>query len=135
MSSAVNIPQEPGNPEHPEPARAQNDLDSAVQTLKVNCLQDTEKLSDLKQPFGQPNHGEGHIHDLTIDNIYVHVVIVEGRPTHDFAHDRWEQLREYPPDAKDCKFAEPEHILDQDHKNVLVVGRPGIGKTSFHHQK
>ena len=131
MSSAVNIPQEPGNPEHPEPARAQNDLDSAVQTLKVNCLQDTEKLSDLKQPFGQPNHGEGHIHDLTIDNIYVHVVIVEGRPTHDFAQDRWEQLREYPPDAKDCKFAEPEHILDQDHKNVLVVGRPGIGKTSF----
>ena len=131
MSSAVNIPQEPGNPEHPEPARAQNDLDSAVQTLKVNCLQDTEKLSDLKQPFGQPNHGEGHIHDLTIDNIYVHVVIVEGRPTHDFAQDRWEQLREYPPDAKDCKFAEPEHILDQDHKNVLVVGRPGIGKTLF----
>ena len=45
--------------------------------------------------------------------------------------DRWEQLREYPPDAKDCKFAEPEHILDQDHKNVLVVGRPGIGKTSL----
>ena len=131
ISSAVNIPQEPGNPEHPEPARAQNDLDSAVQTLKVNCLQDTEKLSDLKQPFGQPNHGEGHIHDLTIDNIYVHVVIVEGRPTHDFAQDRWEQLREYPPDAKDCKFAKPEHILDQDHKNVLVVGRPGIGKTLF----
>ena len=41
------------------------------------------------------------------------------------------QLKEYPPNAKDCKFAEPEHILDQDHKNVLVVGRPGIGKTLF----
>ena len=131
MSSAVNIPQEPGNPEHPEPARAQNDLDTAVQTLKENCLQDTEKLSDLKQPFGQPNPGEGQIHDLTIDNNYVHVVIVEGRPTHDFAEDRLKQLKEYAPDAKDCKFAEPEHILDQDHKNVLVVGRPGIGKTLF----
>ena len=58
MSSAVNIPQEPGNPEHPEPARAQNDLDSAVQTLKENRLQDTEKLNDLKQPFGQLNHGQ-----------------------------------------------------------------------------
>ena len=131
MSSAVDIPQEPGNPEHPEPARAQNDLDSAVQTLKDNCLQDTEKLSDLKQPFGQPNHGEGHIHDLTIDNIYVHVVIVEGRAYHNFAQDRWEQLKEYPPHADDCLFQKPEDIIDKKHRNVLVVGRPGIGKTLF----
>ena len=131
MSSAVDIPQEPGNPEHPEPARAKNDLDSAVQTLKDNCLQDTEKLSDLKQPFGQPNHGEGHIHDLTIDNIYVHVVIVEGRAYHKFAQDRWEQLKEYPPHADDCLLQKPEDIIDKKHRNVLVVGRPGIGKTSF----
>ena len=131
MSSAVNIPQEPGNPEHPEPARAQNDLDSALQTLKENSLQDTEKLSDLKQPFGQPNHGEGHIHDLTIDNIYVHVVIVEGRAYHNFAQDRWEQLREYPPHADDCLFQKLADIIDKNHRNVLVVGRPGIGKTSF----
>ena len=131
MSSAVNIQQEPGNPEHPEPARAQNDLDSAVQTLKENCLQDTEKLSDLKQPFGQPNHGEGHIHDLTIDNIYLHVVIVEGRAYHNFAQDRWQQLREYPPHADDCVFQKPEDIFDKNNRNVLVVGRPGIGKTSL----
>ena len=115
----------------PEHAQAQTDFHSAVHTLKKNCLRDTEKLSDLKQPFGQPNHGEGQIYDLTIDKNYVHVVIVEGRLTHDFAEDRLKQLKEYPPDAKDCKFAEPEHILDQDHKNVLVVGRPGIGKTLF----
>ena len=131
MSSAVNIPQEPGNPEHPEPARAQNDLDSALQTLKENSLQDTEKLSDLKQPFGQPNHGEGHIHDLTIDNIYVHVVIVEGRAYHNFAEDRWEQLREYPPHADESLFKKLGDIIDKKHRNVLVVGRPGIGKTSL----
>ena len=131
MPSAVNIPQEPGNPEHPEPARAQNDLDTAVQTMKDNCLQDTEKLSDLKQPFGQPNHGEGHIHDLTIDNIYVHVKIVEGRAYHNFAQDRWGQLREYPPYADDCLFQKPEDIIDKNNRNVLVVGRPGIGKTSL----
>ena len=115
-----------------EHSRTQNDFHSAMQTLKENCLQDTEKLSDLKQPFGQPNHGEGDIHDLTIDNIYVHVVIVEGRASHKFAEEsRSEQLKEYPPDAKDCKFAKPGDILDENHKNVLVVGRPGIGKTSF----
>ena len=108
-----------------------DDFHSAIHTLKNNCLWDTEKLSDLKQPFGRPNHGEGRILDLTIDKNYVHVVIVEGRPTHDFVEDRLKQLKEYPLDAMDCKFAGPEHILDQDHKNVLVVGYPGIGKTLF----
>ena len=97
---AVNIPHEPRNneitksSEHPEHAQTQNDFHSAILALKKNCLQDTEKLRDLKQPFGQPNHGEGHIHDLTIDKIYVHVVIVEGRAYHNFAEHRWEQLKE-----------------------------------------
>ena len=113
-------------------AQAQNDFHSAIQTLKNNCLQDIEKLSDLKQPFGQPSPGEpGHIHDLTIDQIYVSVAIHEGRAFHNFSKDRWQQLQEYPPDEKDCQFAKPDNILDENHKNVLVVGRPGIGKTSF----
>ena len=132
MSSAVNILQEPGNPEQPEQARAQNDLDSAVQTLKNNCLQDTGKLNDLKQPFGQLNHGQDdHVHDLTMDEIYVHVVIVEGTATHKFAKGRWEQLKEYPPRADDRLFKKPEDIIDRKNSNVLVVGRPGIGKTSL----
>ena len=131
MSSAVNIPQEPGNPEHPEPARAQNDLDSAVQTLKDNCLRDTEKLNDFKQPLGRPSQGEGHRHDLTIDKMYVHVVIVQGRATHKFAKGRWEQLKEYPPDPDERLFKKPGDIIDRKHINVLVVGRPGIGKTSL----
>ena len=131
MSSAVNIPQEPVNPEHPEPARAQNDLDSAVQTLKDNCLQDTEKLSDLKQPFGRPNHGEGHRHHLTLDKMYVHVVIVDDRAYHNFTKGRWEQLKEYPPHADDRLFKKPEDIIDKKERHVLVIGRPGIGKTSL----
>ena len=127
-----NIAQEPGNPEHPDPARAQNDFHNAIQTLKKNCLLGTEKLSDLKQPFRRPNHGAGPRYDLTIDKIYVHVVIVEGTASHNFAKDRWEQLKEYPPDADDRLFRKPEDIFDGDHhKNVLVVGRPGIGKTTL----
>ena len=136
---AVNIsPHEQRNDEITNPSelqehsQTQNDFQRAIETLKKNCLQDTEKLSDLKQPFGQPNHGEGDIHDLTIDKVYVHVEIVEGRAFHKFAEEsRSEQLQEYPPDAKDCTFEKPGDILDENHKNVLVVGRPGIGKTSF----
>ena len=130
--------QRQGQPEaiplvHPEHAQAQKDLQSAIQALKENCLRLTTQPSDLKQPFGRPNPGEGNCLDLTMDEIYVNVAIHEGRAHHNFAKDldRWEQLEEYPPDAKDCTFAKPEDILDKDHKNVLVVGRPGIGKTSF----
>ena len=134
---AVNITHEPRNneitnsSEHQEHAQARNDLHRALQTLKKNCLRDTDKLNDLKQPFGRPNPGEGHIHDLTIDKIYVHVNIVEGRAYHEFTEDRREQLKKYPPNADNCLFKKPGDLLDTSHKNVLVVGRPGIGKTSF----
>ena len=108
------------------------DFNCAKQTLKQNCLRGTQHSPDLKQPFGRPNPGEGDSHDRTMDEIYVNVAIHEGRAHHYFADpDRWEQLKEYPPDAKDCEFAKPEDILDEAHKHVLVVGRPGIGKTSL----
>ena len=119
-------------PEHSERAHGQTDFQSAIQVLKENCLTRTEQPSDLRQPFGRPNPGEGDCLDLTMDEIYVNVAIHEGRAHHYFEDpDRWEQLKEYPPDAKDCRFAKPEDILDENHKNVLVVGRPGIGKTSL----
>ena len=118
--------------EHPEHAQAQKDLQSAIQALKENCLRRTKKPSDLKQPFGRPNPGEGDCLDLTMDEIYINVAIHEDRADHYFADpDRREQLKEYPPDAKDCEFAKPQDILDEYHTNVLVVGHPGIGKTSL----
>ncbi|XP_044168859.1 nucleotide-binding oligomerization domain-containing protein 2-like [Acropora millepora] len=118
--------------EHPQHAQVQTDFQSAIHVMKANCLWHTKKPSDLKQPFGRPNPGEDYCLDLTMDEIYVNVAIHEGRVRHYFADpDRWEQLKEYPPDAKDCQFAKPEDILDEEHKNVLVVGRPGIGKTSL----
>ena len=118
--------------EHPEHAQAQTDFQSAIQALKKNCLTCTEQPSDLQQPFGRPNPGEGDCLDLTMDEIYVNVAIHEGRAHHYFEDpDRAKQLKEYPPNAKDCCFAKPEDILDENHKNILVVGRPGIGKTSL----
>ena len=117
-----------GNPEHDEVPK---DFSSAIQTLKEDCVRETEQLSDLKQPFRRPNHGEGSIHDLKIDEIYVNVAIRERRAHHYFAKDRREQLKKYPPNAKDCNVAKPQDIIDKKHGHVLVVGRPGIGKTSL----
>ena len=67
-----------------------------------------------------------------MDEIYVNEAIHDGIAHPCFADpDRWEQLKEYPPDAKHCKFTKPVDILDENHKHVLAVGRPGIGKTSL----
>ncbi|XP_044169603.1 uncharacterized protein LOC122953694 [Acropora millepora] len=119
------------SPGHPELVQAPNDFSSVIQTLKEDCLRRTEQLSDLKQPFRRPNPGEGPKHDLKIDEIYVNVAIHEGRALHGLKKDRREQLKKYPPNAEDCHFAKPEDIIDKKHANVLVVGRPGIGKTSL----
>ena len=122
----------PEHPELPQHPQAKTDFQRAIQALKNNYLKRTEKPSDLKQPFGRPNLGEGDVLDLALDEIYVNVAIHEGRADLYFANpDRAKQLKEYPPNAKDCRFEKPEDILDQNHKKVLVVGRPGIGKTSL----
>ena len=133
---AVDIPRGQRNaeitsPGHPELVPAPSDFSSAIQTLKEDCLRRTEQLSDLEQPFRRPNPGEGPKHDLKIDEIYVNVAIHEGRALHGLKKDRREQLKKYPPNAEDCHFAKPEDIIDKKHANVLVVGRPGIGKTSL----
>ncbi|XP_074621760.1 uncharacterized protein LOC141880209 [Acropora palmata] len=118
--------------EHPQHAQAQTDFHTTIQELKKNYLWHTEQPSDLKQPFARPLPGEGDVLDLALDEIYINVAIHEGRTHHYFANpDRAKQLKEYPPNAKDCRFEEPQDILDQNHKKVLVVGRPGIGKTSL----
>ena len=115
-----------------EPEHEASNLQSALETLKKNCLLGTEQESNLLQPIGRPKPGEkGRRHDLRMDEMYVHAAIHEGRAYHHFPKDRWEQLKQYPPNAKDCTIEKPEDIIDNEHQNVLVVGRPGIGKTSL----
>ena len=98
--------------------------------MKDDILAGTEQLTDLQQPF-RTNPGEGpEAKDLSTDQIYVNAVIHEGRVNYDFPTDRWEQLKMYPAsNRKQSKSVRPEDIFDAQHNNVLVVGRPGIGKT------
>ena len=105
-------------------------LQAAVQKIKDDILAATEQLTDLQQPF-RTNPGEGpEAKDLSTDQIYVNAVINEGRGRYDFPTDRWEQLKVYPAsNASQSKSIRPEDIFDAQHNNVLVVGRPGIGKT------
>ena len=129
---AINIQNIP-SPEVPldnsELPREQLELPEAIKKMKDDCLKFTEQLTDLKQPFRR-NPGEGpQPNYLNIDQIYVNVAMHEGRAEHVFAKDRGEQLKQYPPDFNKCINTKPEDIIDNEHKNILVVGRPGIGKT------
>ena len=100
--------------------------------MKDNIIKETERLRDLQSPF-RPNPGEGNTlpKDLKIDNIYTDLIIHEGRVEYDFTCDREEQLKIYPKPNKNSPLIQPRDIIDAHHKNVLVVGRPGIGKSLF----
>ena len=105
---------------------------SPFQAMKDNIIKETERLRDLQSPF-RPNPGEGNTlpKDLEIDQIYTNLIIHEGRVEYDFPEDRQEQLNVYPKPNENSPLIQPRDIIDAHHKNVLVVGRPGIGKSLF----
>ncbi|XP_044167303.1 uncharacterized protein LOC122951337 [Acropora millepora] len=98
--------------------------------LKDIVISSTGHVTDLQQPF-RPNPGEGPpAKDFTVDEIFVNVVIREGRVSYNFPADRWEQLKVYPmASAEQTNALRPQDIFDSCHRKVLAVGRPGIGKT------
>ncbi|XP_068717831.1 NLR family CARD domain-containing protein 3-like isoform X2 [Montipora capricornis] len=108
----------------------ESQLQAFIQRLKGVAIAGTELAADLKQPF-RPNPGEGPpAKDFTVDEIFVNVVIREGRVSYNFPTDRWKQLQVYPvASAEQTNPLRPQDIFDSCHRNVLAVGRPGIGKT------
>ncbi|XP_068749824.1 NLR family CARD domain-containing protein 3-like [Montipora capricornis] len=105
-------------------------LQEFIWRLKDIVISSTGHVTDLQQPF-RPNPGEGPpAKDFTVDEIFVNVVIREGRVSYNFPADRWEQLKVYPmASAEQANALRPQDIFDSCHRNVLAVGRPGIGKT------
>ena len=105
-------------------------LQELIWRLKDIVISSTGHVTDLQQPF-RPNPGEGPpVKDFTVDEIFVNVVIREGRVSYNFPADRWEQLKVYPmASAEQTNALRPQDIFDSCHRNVLAVGRPGIGKT------
>ncbi|XP_068679896.1 NLR family CARD domain-containing protein 3-like [Montipora foliosa] len=108
----------------------ESQLQEFIQLLKQIVISSTAHVTDLQQPF-RPNPGEGPpAKDFTVDEIFVNVVIREGRVSYNFPADRWEQLKVYPmASAEQTNPLRPQDIFDSRHRNVLAVGRPGIGKT------
>ena len=93
--------------------------------------------SVTEQPYVDPaapfhhNPGEGSKRDLKLDHIYTDLIIHENRALSEFSEDREKQLKEYHRPREESRSTRPGDIFDADKRNILVVGRPGIGKTMF----
>ena len=106
-------------------------LQTSIRWMKEKVTKNTEQLKDLFSPY-RPNPGEGNKpKDLKLDQIFTNLIIYPGRAYYDFPINRREQLKVYPKPEKNLRPTRPGDIVDVQHKNILIVGRPGIGKTLF----
>ena len=101
-----------------------------IARTKEIIVQETEGLLELQSPLlGNPGDHE-IVKNLTLDQIYTNLVVIQNRETHDFTENREEQLKVYPRSRdENSQPKSMQDLLDVESKKVLIVGRPGIGKT------
>ena len=103
---------------------------SIIEDMKKHVREVTEQpYGELKSPFHNP--GEVPRRDLKLDEIFTNLIIYEGRVKYDFSGDRMEQLQEYHKANQNLRPTRPGDIFDAKKPKILVVGRPGIGKSMF----
>ena len=106
-------------------------LETSITSMKESVLKNTDRLTDLSSPL-KPKPGEGDKpKDLKLDQIYTNLIFHPGRAYYHFPKNRREQLKVYPKPERKLPPNRPGDIVDDLHKNILIVGRPGIGKTLF----
>ncbi|KAJ7373972.1 positive regulation of MHC class I biosynthetic process [Desmophyllum pertusum] len=120
-------------PQEPELPQEQPQQPSFIASMKKSIIEDTEQPTDLKGLF-QTNPGEGErTKHLRLDQIYTNLVLHPDRAIYKFnTENREEQLKMYPKTrGVNLQPKRREDITDAENKNVLIVGRAGIGKTLF----
>ena len=120
------LKQPEGTSGHDKPEQLQPFI---ARTKKI-IREDTQYLYELQSPFRRPPGEEKEATDLTLDQIYTNLVIIPNRAQYNFTSDRQEQLKVYPRSRdKESHPKSLEDFLNDKNKKVLIVGRPGIGKT------
>ena len=115
-----------GTSGHDKPKQLQSFI---ARTRKI-IEEDTRCLYELQSPFRRPPGEETKAKDLTLDQIYTNLVIIPNRAHYNFTTDRQEQLKVYPRSRDEESHPKSlEDLLNDKNKKVLIVGRPGIGKT------
>ena len=110
------------------PTIVSNLVAPSIEQMKKHIREVTKRpYKDLKSPFDDP--GEGR--DLKLDEIFTNLIVYKGRAHYNFSGDRGEQLKEYYKANEKLSPTLPGEIFDPEEQKILVVGRPGIGKTMF----
>ena len=122
----TNISHLQGGPEQ----LVKSPLQEFIQNTKKMIMDDTNQPPQLRSLFRGPT-GKGHPpKHLTLDQIYTNLVVVPNMADYDFTEDRRKNLQIYARSGeKNETLRGPEDILNHENKNILIVGRPGIGKT------
>ena len=105
-------------------------LQEFIENTKKIIKKETNQPPQLRSPFSStPGEGRPAKH-LTLDQIYTNLVVVPDMANYDFTGDRRQKLEVYTRSGGENTTPRgPEDILNNENKNVLIVGRPGIGKT------
>ena len=97
---------------------------------KKKIIKETKCLHELQSLFPRNPGEETTTKDLTLDQIYTNLEIIPNRAKYNFTTDRQEQLKIYPRSHdEESQPKSLEDLLNNENKKVLIVGRPGIGKT------
>ena len=122
----TNIPRLPSEPEQLQKPPLQEFIENTKKIIK----EETNQPPQLRSPFSStPGEGRPAKH-LTLDQIYTKLVVVPDRAEYDFSGDRWEKLAVYARSGeKNITPRGLEDIINNEDRKVLIVGRPGIGKT------
>ena len=100
-------------------------LQKFIENTKKMIRDDTYQPSQLRSLFSSSKH-------LTLDQIYTNLVVVPDMAKYDFTEDRWKNLEIYTRSVERNETPRgPEDILNHGNKKILIIGRPGIGKTLY----
>ena len=139
----TNVPQEQHQVEEPKdhetniphlPSKSHQirkpPLQEFIENTKKIIKDETNQPPQLRSPFSStPGEGRPAKH-LTLDQIYTNLVVVPDMANYDFTGDRRQKLEVYTRSGGENTTPRgPDDILNHENKNVLIVGRPGIGKT------
>ena len=106
-------------------------VDEFIKRQREIIKESTEKDPGVKTLF-QEKHGEGKRNkDLKLDQIYTKLSLIKDRALYKITGNRQEQLKVFPMPQEKFQQITREEIVDADNKKILIVGRPGIGKTLF----
>ena len=103
-----------------------------IERTKEIIFQETQKLLELESPFSRNLGDDTTAENLTLDHIYTNLEVIQYAETYDFSENREEQLNLYlrsPDENSQPKTL--EDLLNVESKKILIIGKPGIGKTLF----